>query len=403
MWPALKLAAMAGARDPALVTWVCALPNVAVTSAGIVMLYALARRWTWPVSTSLAAAFLYAVAWMPFAYGATAYPRPMSAAALIAAFWFASAPSESAGPQVAAGFLAAAAFAIRWSEGVALIPLLAWSAWRFRSPRRVILIGIGFVLGALVCVGLVDRLTWGTPFASLRSFVRIMWLEIPAARLAIEEPFPWYLRTPLQWAGPILLLLAAAGWKNRRVRAPLTVAVALVLGMSVFAHKEWRYLQCAIPFLCLAAAAGWERLRESGHRRLAAAALLLCLPYAADRSLSLLRDKTSAEIEASRRILAMRPPPRVLAFEQTWAYGERLYFGNAVEIREIELSRPLRPEAIRQAAAGADVVGVYSLHLDRPSLRELASLGFRPIVSIQRDTAYECMIFKRRETAGGRR
>lgn len=84
VWPALKLAALAGARDAALVTWVCALPNVAVSSAGIVMLYALARRWGWPVRPSLAAAFLYAVAWMPFAYGATPYPRPMSATALIA-------------------------------------------------------------------------------------------------------------------------------------------------------------------------------------------------------------------------------------------------------------------------------------------------------------------------------
>ncbi|MEP6767363.1 MAG: hypothetical protein ABJC61_01750 [Acidobacteriota bacterium] len=261
----------------------------------------------------------------------------------------------------------------------------------------------GFIAGALVCVGLVDQLTWGTPFASLRSFVRIMWLEIPAARLAIEEPFPWYLRTPLQWAGPILLLLAAAGWTNRRGRAPLGISLAIVLGMSVFAHKEWRYLQCAIPFLCLAAAAGWERLCEAGHRRLAAAALVLCLPYAVDRSLALLRDKTSGEIEASRRILAMVPAPHVLAFEQTWAYGERLYFGNSVDIREIELHRPLQPAAIRKAATGADVVGVYSLHLDRASLRELASLGFRPVVSLKRDTSYECMIFERRESGGGTR
>ena len=399
VWPAVQLAALAGIRDPAVVAWVSAFPNVAITSAGIVILYALARRWGWTVRASLAAAFLYALAWMPFAYGATPYPRPMSATALIAAFWLASDPSEGAGSQLAAGILAASAFAIRWSEGVVLVPLLAWSGWRFRSPRRLILLGTGFAAGALACVGLVDQLTWGAPFASLRSFVRIMWLEIPAARLAIEEPFPWDLRTPLQWAGPLLLFLAVAGWRDRRARPPLAVFLAIVLGMSVFAHKEWRYLQSAIPFLCLGAAAGWQRLRDFGHPRLAAAALLLCVPYAANRSISLLSDKTSGEIEASRRILAMRPAPRVLAFEQTWAYGERLYFGNAVEIREIELRRPLEPAAIRKAAAGADVVGVYSLHLDRASLRELASLGFRPIVSLKRDTSYECLLFGRGEFA----
>lgn len=399
VWPAVRLAALAGVRDPAVVTWISAIPNVAITSAGIVALYALARRWGWTVRASLAAAFLYALAWMPFSYGATPYPRPMSATALIAAFWLASDPSEGAAPQLAAGFLAAAAFAIRWSEGVVLLPLLAWSGWRFKSPRRVILLGTGFVAGALLCVGLVDQLTWGAPFASLRSFIRIMWLEIPAARLAIEEGFFWYLRTPLQWAGPLLLLLAVAGWRDRRARAPLAVFLAIVLLMSVFAHKEWRYLQSAMPFLCLGAAAGWHRLSDTGHRRLAAAALLLCVPYAANRSISLLSDRTSGEIEASRRILSMRPAPRVLAFEQMWAYGERLYFGNAVEIREIELHRPLQLAAIRKAAGGADIVGVYSLHLDRASLRELASLGFRPIVSLKRDTSYECMLFGRGEFA----
>ncbi len=399
IWPGVKLAALAGVRDPAVVAWVASFPNVAVTSGGIILLYALARRWGWTVRASLAGAFLYAFAWMPFAYGATPYPRPMSATALIAAFWLASTPSRAAAPQLAAGALAAAAFAIRWSEGVVLVPLLMWSAWKFRSIPRIFQIAAGFAAGTLLFVGVIDEMTWGAPFASLRSFVRIMWLEIPASRLAIEEPFPWYLRTPLQWAGPLLLLLAVAGWKERRARAPLAIFLAIVLGMSAFAHKEWRYLQSAIPFLCLASAVGWERLREAGHRRLAAAALLLCIPYAANRSVALLSDKTSGEIEATRRILAMRPKPRVLAFEQTWAYGERLYFGNAVEIREIELHQPLKTLAIRKAAAGADIVGVYSRHLDRAALAELASLGFRPIVAIRRDTSYECLIFGRGEFA----
>ncbi|HEY6050933.1 MAG TPA: hypothetical protein VIZ58_06765, partial [Thermoanaerobaculia bacterium] len=87
--------------------------------------------------------------------------------------------------------------------------------------------------------------------------------------------------------------------------------------------------------------------------------------------------------------------PRVLALEQTWAYGEHLWLGNAVAIREIEYSKPFRAGAIRRDAAGADVVGAYAQHFDPASLRELAALGFRPLVSFPRGKSFECSLFGR--------
>ena len=112
-------------------------------------------------------------------------------------------------------FLAGAAFAVRWSEGVVLIPLCAWTAWKFRSPRKVFAIAGGFALGTLLCAGITDWLTWGTPFRSLWEFFRIMFLE----RKGVEDQPVWeYPYTILHWAGPVFVLLLIPAWKERRAR-----------------------------------------------------------------------------------------------------------------------------------------------------------------------------------------
>ncbi|MDQ6893237.1 MAG: hypothetical protein M3167_11240 [Acidobacteriota bacterium] len=395
VWPVMKAGVLAGASDPGSFDFLAALPTLFFSSLSVALVALLARRWGWPISTALAAAFLYGVAWLPLAYGASPYPRPISTALLLAAFVLATSERRPSAACLAAGALAGAAFAVRWSEGAVLLPLVAWTWWRYGDLRRCAALLAGFAAGAFLCAGLVDWLTWGTPFASLFAFVRIMWLEIPDARLAREKGFVWYLYSILRWLGPILLLLILYGARIRRYRPALVLGAGIVILMSCFAHKEWRYLQAAVPFLAMAAAGGWERLRERGLRAVAAAALLLSLPYGLERASATLGDRVASGLAAARYVRAMRPPPRVLALEQTWAYGEHLWLGNAVEIREIEYNKPFRAGAIRQAAAGADVVGAYAQHVDRASLEELAALGFRPLVSFPRVRSFECSLFGR--------
>lgn len=391
----MKAGVLAGASDPATLDLLAAVPTLAFSSVSVALVALLARRWGWAMPTALAAAFFQGVAWLPLAYGASPYPRPISTALLLAAFVLVTSERRAAAACLAAGGLAGAAFAVRFSEGVVLLPLLAWTWWRFRDGRRFAALLAGFVAGACLCAGIVDWLTWGKPFASLFAFFRIMWLEIPEARLAREENFVWYFYSLLRWLGPILLLLILYGVRDRRYRPALALGAGTVLLMSCFAHKEWRYLQAALPFLAMAAAGGWERLRERRWRAAAATALLLCIPYGLERASAALGDRVSSGLAAARYIREMRPQPRLLALEQTWAYGEHLWLGNAVEIREIEYNKPFRPGAIRRDAAGAEVVGVYAQHLDRHSLEELAALGFRPLVSFPGGKSFECSLFGR--------
>ncbi len=390
--PFMRLAVLLGARDPRVVTWVAALPTALFSTAAIGLTAVLARRWGLSRRAAAAAAFFYAFAWLPLAYGASPFPRPISTAMLLGAFLLASSAQDRGWPPVGAGILAGAAFAVRWSEGVVLIALCAWSLWRFRSWKRTLAILGGFVLGTLLFAGVTDWLTWGAPLKSLAEYFRIMYLE----RSGVEDQPIWdYFYTALHWAGPILLLLLIPAWKEKRARPAIALFVSIVALMSLFSHKEWRYLQAAFPFLAIAAAAGWERLWIGGSRVLAAAALVLAVPYGIERSVSLLSHRSAAEIEAARFINGLRPRPRTLAFVQQWAFGEHLYLGNEVEIREIELFRPVGPRAIREAASGADVAAVYAMFLDDAGRREFESLGFREIARFRKLRSYECIVFGR--------
>jgi len=132
-----------------------------------------------------------------------------------------------------------------------------------------------------------------------------------------------------------------------------------------------------------------------GSRILVGAAVVLAIPYGVERAVSLLSNRSSAEIDGSRFISGLSPRPRTVALLQEWAYGDRLYLGNDVEIHEIEFSRPVRPGAIARAAGGADIAAVYARYLDEEGRGELERLGFRQIARFRKLRAHECLVFGR--------
>ncbi len=397
VWPVVKLAVLAGATDPALLSWLAAIPTVAFSALSVAFVYRLARSWKWAEATALAAAFLYATHWLPFGYGSTQYPRPISTALLLGAFLLVS--KSPLRPSLAgmAGLAAAAAFAVRWSEGVVLVPLVAWTWWKRRDVQEVAAILAGFALGALLFVGLTDQLTWGAPFASFKEFVRILPTQKPPPDPGEGSPWYEYGKSILRWAGPLYLLLLWPARRDRRIRGPLGILAGIVVLLSCFRFRQWRYLQAGIPFLALAAALGWEHLRQgtAGRRWLATAALLLSFPLGLERTLALLRDKSQSATAAARFLAGLRPAPRVVALEQAWTYGERLYLGNGTKIRDFGPSRPLDPQGVERAAAGADAVALFTLDMSPAVVRTLAEMGFHEKARFHRDESKEVIVYLR--------
>jgi hypothetical protein len=387
---------LAGVTDPTVLSWLGAIPTALFSTLAIFLVYRLALAWRWPRETALSAAFLYAVHWLPFGYGATLFPRPISTAFLLGAFLLASRVPTSAARAAAAGVLVAAAFAVRWSEGAALVPLAAWVWWRDRDARTSTAVVGGFALGALLFVGVTDALTWGAPFSSLKAYVR----EMSSASFFASTNEPWYeyAREILRWAGPLYLLLLWPARRDPRIRAPLLFLAAIVAAFSCIRFKQTRYMQAAIPFLALAAAVGWERLRASGTsgRRIAAASLLLAAALGLERSLALLSDKSQSATAAARAIARLSPAPRTVALEQSWAYGDRLLIGNGPEIRDFPPARPLSPSEVAKAAGPADVLALYTLDTSPSLLDAIARMGFLERARFHRDASKEVILYLRK-------
>jgi glycosyl transferase family 22 (putative mannosyltransferase) len=391
--PLLTVAGWFGKLTPECAAFLAAVPTAVVSTAAVALLFILARRLGWSIEVALAAAFLYAVHWLPWAYGGTQYPRPISTAFFLAAILLTTAARRRLLFAFLAGFLVALACAVRFSEGILLLPLLGFAWFRTREPLVLAGVGSGFATGAFLFLGLFDVLTWGEPFHSLREFVRIMFSNSPPPSASGDKPLYHYVANVVRWTSPVHLALILVAVGDRRLRAPAAMVATIVVLLSLFRYKQYRYLQAAIPFVALAAAVGWDRLRRK-LPRLAVLALALAVAYGAVASVLLLRGKSQPAVAAARFIARMEPAPKTVAFEQAWAYGERLYLRDA-RIRDVAPSRPLDPKAVRDAVGGADAAAFYVNDLGFETRRILSESGMRAVGIFHRPGGKPVVVFRR--------
>ncbi len=356
--PAIGLARALGVGTTAHLVFVGALPNLVLASVNVVLVYRLGSCWLGSPLAGRAAALLYAFHWLPLGYGSTVYPRTISATCVLLGALLLASRSADTVRGLAAGGLLSVAFAVRYSEALFGLPLLAL-AWAngadtaSRVRRSVALIG-GATFGALLTVGVCDVLAWGKPFASLIAFARFTLVERQSSSLTPVQPSWWYLKRLLFWIPPTLLPLLAASWMHARARIAWWFVVAPLVVLSLIHHKELRYLQASIPFLALLGAAGFVVMLERGRRRLAISLLALTLVVEVS-GVRFLARKSMAAVEAARW-MAKEPGLRTVAVSQKWAYGDGLYFGTGIRVVDL----PTPPSAGDLAAArDADLVALY--------------------------------------------
>jgi hypothetical protein len=146
---------------------------------------------------------------------------------------------------------------LRPTNAVLALTAMAWLllTGKFRDSGRL-------ALGALPVTfagGLLDWMTWGSPFHHLVEYIRFNWVESGAARFGVEAP--WTYGRTLLIAAPllaVLLLPATVGLilKSRAARAPLVLGWLYLIVHSVIGHKEPRFLFPVLPLLAALSAAG---------------------------------------------------------------------------------------------------------------------------------------------------
>jgi hypothetical protein len=354
-------------------TFAATLPFIALSAVALWLVHRLALRWTNDEGVAVVAALLFATHWIPLGFGSTVYPRTVAttcvmAAALIVDRW-----------PFAAGALLGLAFADRFSEIVYLAPLLI--AVRNRTSR-VGMVVAGASVSILITVGLYDWLTWDVPFASAIKFARLTLVDPDfASRVKVQAPW-WYLANLTRWCSPALLPLL---WLARRSRAIWFLAIPL-LAFSAIRHKELRYLQVMIPFLCIAAAIGFAAMR---HRRIAIALVAISMVWNL-YGLRTFPRKSQPAVMAAQWI-ASNPSIHSVAASQLWAYGDKLYLGDRMEMSD--LGTP--PEHL--AETRADAVMLFETDLDVPArLAALRTSGYVPVRTFRDDPARAVVVFARR-------
>jgi hypothetical protein len=363
--PVLSLASSAGVHDPFWLVRIAALPFVALTTLNGWLVYRLARRLT-DRGTALLAAGIFSFHWLPLAYGGTVYPRTASTTCILLAALLLAGDGREIARGFGAGSFVALAFADRYSEVIFLAPfaLFALRGGRSRVQRLggAAGVGMGFVVGTLLTVGLADLAFWGKPFASLLAFGRYTLLEGRSSSQTPHQPLLWYLAKVYLWLPPACLPLLFFLRRRAGLALPWLGATLPLLFLSLIHHKELRYLQGAVPFLAILLAAGAAALWRSGWPRWTTALLALSLVLSLNTARAVISRKSFAAVAAARA-LRVEPAVKTVALSQAWAYGDHIFFGNGVTV--LDLSTPPLPREVEAAIPRADALGLFAADLAR--------------------------------------
>ena len=387
--PPIAAASALGIRSVRMLAVVAVLPFVLVTAATTLVLFRLVVRWSGDRAAAFVAAALFSLHWIPLGFGGTVYPRTLATFAVVAAValvdrW------DSPFAALAAGVLAGIAFADRFSEAVFLAPLLVFVGirCRWRGARLVALLA-GFALAVVLLVGAWDRWTWGEWFGSVRKFADLTLIRPDfASRLKRQGPL-WYLSNVLRWLAPTLLPLF---WFARRQRHAVAAALFVLIplaALSFVAHKELRYLQGLVPWLAILAALGFAALSRAGRRGAAAALVVVSVAWNL-YGLRTFARKTMPSVEAAWTLGADRAIHTV-AMSQLWACGDRLYFGDRMQV--IDVGTP--PLRLADAFPFADAICLYETDLTPEIDSSLAQHGFIRQRTFRRPPARAVVVFRR--------
>ena len=133
--------------------------------------------------------------------------------------------------------------------------LVATVAWRRDwAGLRAVLVTLAVWAAAY---GVIDWVTWGSPFHSAVEYLRFSVIEDGASRFG-TSPFAYYFQFLFRAAGPALAVVVAVLVLVGARRAPalFAMAAAFVLFHSAIGHKEARFVLASLSLLAALAAVG---------------------------------------------------------------------------------------------------------------------------------------------------
>jgi hypothetical protein len=335
IYPVQALLSRVGVQDPTLLIAAGRLVVVAFSMGNVWLAYRLGVALFGSQAVGVVAAFLLGTMRLHVRLGSSEEPRTVSTTFLLLALWWLSGPRGAARAALA-GFALGIAAALRFSEVIFAIPVGLQLVLE-RRGRDITIAGAACVAAMALILGPGDRLFWPEMFHSLRNVVEFTLVRGESSRGF--EPLTHYVRTAPWWTNPFALLLVFVGLRA----APATLrlwAFAPIVALSLFPHKEERYLIPVLPFLMLIAARGaWELLERARADRMRPALVALILAGATLLEVEGFRFRRSESAIDVARFLAGRDARAVAMEDGTTTSGATLYLRPRATVVNLEPQR----------------------------------------------------------------
>lgn len=381
IFPFQKLFAAAGAGSAATLIFAGRLPVVLLSSITVWLLWCAGRRiWPQALGWAAVAALMFAVARLHIAFGSSELPRPVATALVVGAFVLLQDPRLVR--VLLAGVLLGTAASFRFSEAVFIAPVVLTLVLGRRWIAAVAVVVVTALTG-LAIVGLTDAWYWGDAFHSLKAAFDYTIVQKLSSR-GYQGPL-WYALHAFDWVSPALLVLALLAAIKAPRRDDVWVWIPLVV-FSCLPHKEARYVIPVIPFVCLMAARGLQ-LAARDWRPILVAALLTIggLHDAGHWRLP----RSNGDTRFARVASGVLPPESVVAAEQAWRLGGRIYL-HPRRVLDLDPDRVADPAYLwRETPASAALI-LDRRNSSRPGVRaQLDARGYRVAPVAVPDSRYE--------------
>ena len=334
-----KLTALLGADTTFVIAWAPRVAQAAIAAVGDVYTHELARRWFRSASAARYATFCSLTCWFNFFCGVRTFSNCLEAVLTAAALahWPWGPPgtagdsrasrgeqTEALFPDAAANRLRAVAFAgaaclIRPTAATYFLPLFVTELARTDVRGKFVCLECLPVAVATVALGVgIDYAFSGRTYLAAWNFFKFNVSEGGSAAYG-THPWHWYLTQGFPAVATVFAPLAFLGCvsgtlKGARPWEPFAVAGYCILGHSLAAHKEFRFLMPALP-PTLAAAGGalaaWQTGPRTAWRTRRAVALVLLTQIPAAAYLSWWHQ--SGTVAAVRHIAALAADGKVHA------------------------------------------------------------------------------------------
>lgn len=220
---------------------------VLFSALNLYLVFIIAARLFKSMPVGLFSMFFLALSKLHTTMGSSELPRTIASTCILVAFWLMLQEKNQRILVPVAGMVLAIGASIRFSEAIFLVPAFFYLFLHKRLRQAFSLVAL-FVVAFAFINYLSDKLYWGQPFFSLKNLVDFTILKKQSTRGF--QPLLYYILSIGLWTNYFSFGLMLCSLRQNLKKIWIWVAAPILL-LSLFPHKEPRYLLPVIPFYCI--------------------------------------------------------------------------------------------------------------------------------------------------------